>query len=320
MDQKDQVRKKYWVVSPNVRNNEATVSDWRQASRLGHAAFMGWKTDDRDHKKIGYKFAHVIKPGDVILIARRRKHQPEIVGFGVVDGEYHKRLKTIKTPESFGSLRRLSPFVPQSTPPVGIPVLAALRHTTALALLHPSTNKDHERLCKWLDMKLVKKERTKPGRPSDTDHNQSRQALGPFLAELPHNDQLDFKYRAHSQIIHAKKFEAELMQRYCVWLQQQERKLQIAKYRKLQCDGFEKAYRNLIEAKSSAKREHIRMAVGQLLDYAFQGRKKFGWPNMAILIPEEPHPDVQEWLKHLKISLIWPKKDVFLDNANGQFT
>src|SRR5688572_13678087 len=32
----------YWVVSPNVKNNERTVSDWRQASVREHAAFMGW--------------------------------------------------------------------------------------------------------------------------------------------------------------------------------------------------------------------------------------------------------------------------------------
>ena len=41
------------------------------------------------------------------------------------------------------------------------------------------------------------------------------------------------------------------------------------------CDRFEKKRHNLIEAKSSTKREYIRMAVGQLLDYAYQF-EKFG--------------------------------------------
>ena len=76
----------------------------------------------------------------------------------------------------------------------------------------------------------------------------------------------------------------------------------------------------MIEAKSSISREHIRMAVGQLLDYAFQGEKEFGKPNMGILLPEEPDPNSVDWLQPLKISLIWRKKAAFLDNANGQFT
>jgi hypothetical protein len=62
------------------------------------------------------------------------------------------------------------------------------------------------------------------------------------------------------------------------------------------------------------------MAVGQLLDYAFQGEKEFGKPNMGILLPEEPDPNSVDWLQPLKISLIWRKKQDFLDNANGRFT
>ncbi|MGA2605870.1 MAG: hypothetical protein ABSH01_00265 [Terriglobia bacterium] len=78
--------------------------------------------------------------------------------------------------------------------------------------------------------------------------------------------------------------------------------------------------RNLIEAKSSISREHIRMAVGQLLDYAFQVEKKFGKPNMAILLPRKPHPNSVNWLPQRNISLVWPEKAAFVDNANGQFT
>lgn len=111
----------YWVVSPNIRNNEKTVGAWRQASVLGHAAFMGYGPYADDYKKTGAKFAGTldskesqIKPGDLILIARRHNHRPQIVGFGVVDGSYKRSIEGLKTPESFGSLRRLSPFVPLS--------------------------------------------------------------------------------------------------------------------------------------------------------------------------------------------------------------
>ena len=61
------------------------------------------------------------------------------------------------------------------------------------------------------------------------------------------------------------------------------------------------------------------MAVGQLLDYAYLGRKKFGSPNMAILLPRKPEAKLLEWLAEAKISVIWKQRRAFLDNANGQF-
>ena len=323
MNRKDDVQgRSYWVVSPNVRYNETTVSDWRQASLLGRSAFMGWGPDDRGHKQIGHKFAHVIMPGDVILIARRHNYEPEIVGFGVVYGEFKKRIKGVKTPESFGSLRKLSPFIPRSRAPVRIPLIDALRHSTALAQLHPNSNEAHKRVCKWMKLELSKKRKRDPGRNSanKTDRRDQLDLQDPHIAAPPGNDQLGYEVRTKSQVIKAKKIEAKLLQRYRGWLNQQQRKLQTVIYKKLQCDGFEEERQNLIEAKSSTSREHIRMAVGQLLDYAFQGRKKFGDPHMAILVPEKPDPNVVEWLKSLEISLIWREKGNFLDDANGQFT
>jgi hypothetical protein len=62
------------------------------------------------------------------------------------------------------------------------------------------------------------------------------------------------------------------------------------------------------------------MAVGQLLDYAYLGRRLLGKPNMAILLPERPDPKSVEWLSGLRIFVVWKEKDVFLDNANGLFT
>jgi hypothetical protein len=62
------------------------------------------------------------------------------------------------------------------------------------------------------------------------------------------------------------------------------------------------------------------MAVGQVLDYAFQGRKQFGDCYKAILLPSKPRPDIVDWLESLQIKIIWREKKDFLDNANGQFT
>jgi hypothetical protein len=157
--------RRYWVVSPNVGNNEATVGDWRQASVVAAAAFMGYGPDDKDGQSQGPKFAgkieNGINHGDVILIARRREHKPEIVGFGVVHGKYAKSLDGIKPPESFGSLRRLQPFEPWSRPPSGIPLINVLQHTKALVQLYPEeAQRDpkkynaHKEVCEWIDRKL----------------------------------------------------------------------------------------------------------------------------------------------------------------------
>jgi hypothetical protein len=62
------------------------------------------------------------------------------------------------------------------------------------------------------------------------------------------------------------------------------------------------------------------MAVGQLFDYAYLGRERFGKPNMAILLPERPDPKSVEWLSELHIRVIWKEKDRFVDNARRRFT
>jgi hypothetical protein len=104
--------RRYWVVSPNVRNKEKTVGDWRQASVIAEAAFMGYGPDEKDGQSQGPKFAgkteNGIDQGDVILIARRSEHKPQIVGFGVVHGKYETPHKSSKTPERFGSLSLLA--------------------------------------------------------------------------------------------------------------------------------------------------------------------------------------------------------------------
>jgi len=92
------------------------------------------------------------------------------------------------------------------------------------------------------------------------------------------------------------------------------------RYKNLRCDAFEAERKNLIEAKCSVRREYIRMAVGQLLEYAFLGRERFGACNKAILLPEKPDLHSIEWLSDFHINVIWKEKNAFLDDANGQFT
>jgi len=311
----------YWVVSPNVDNREASVPDWKNASIAGNAAIMGYDPDDKSHKGIGPKFAYAIAPGDVILIARRHKNHADIVGFGIVRGKYKTRMnKEVKIPDgsTLCSLRKLRPFIVQKRTPHGIPLTHALGHSMALAQLHPDThdpyyNKAHGAVCNWMDKQLG-------GRQIETD----KDALSSHdeIKTVPSfdSDQLEFTVRTRKQVKTAKKREEALLRDYRGWLRKQGRKLEHVKYMKLQCDGYEKHNNILIEAKSSAGREHIRMAVGQLLDYAYQGKEKFANPSMGILLPKKPDPDSVGWLRPLKISLIWPENKAFVDNADGHFT
>ena len=318
--------KNYWVVSPNVKNDKDTVGGWKNESVVNDAAFMGYGPKYYDHDKSG-KFAGNTKqgllgimPGDVILIARRKDGEPDIAGFGVVYGKHKTALKGFKPPgnKPFGSLRNLSPFIPWSRQPSGIPLKDVLDHTKALARLHPDKYDSHKKVCDWMEQYLSNKN----GKSGDKHHATTERKRRPLvmapkinLVDLPESHQLDYKRQTQSKVTKAKKREAALLGGYRDWLKKQNRKLEEARYRTnsgtLRCDGYEKKEGNLIEAKSSAQREHIRMAVGQLLDYAFQGKEKLGEPNKAILLPKKPDKDIEKWLFSLKISVIWREKGRF---------
>lgn len=310
-------QRRFWVVSPNVRDDYHTVGQWRQASVLHHAAFMGYPPGDKGHKQIGYKFAHVIRPNDIVLIARSHHRQPEVVGLGVVVGPFKRKLAGLKAPESFGSLRILSPFKPLSRPPKNVNMISVLGQIAALHELHPSKRQSDKKVCDWMERQL---KTTKMVGGGGMGGGQRKQPADVKLANLPHYDELEFQVRTKKAILLGKQKEASLLIEYRDWLLKQGRKLQIVKYKSLRCDAYERERKNLIEAKCSAAREYVRMAVGQLLEYAYLGRKFLGNPNRAILLPDRPLPQSIEWLADLRISVVWKEKRVFLDNANGQFS
>ena len=179
-------QRRYWVVSPNVRNDPRTVSKWIEASVREQAAFMGWGPNDYEHGQIGAKFAgnakYGVMPNDVILIARRHRGEPEVVGFGVVRGNHATRLDGFTPPQEFGSMRKLSPFQQWSAPPSNIPIREILRHTKSLVQLHPDDNDVHRKVCSWMERHLGKKSST--GKQRDiTEGNRApkRQPIAPRI-------------------------------------------------------------------------------------------------------------------------------------------
>jgi len=76
----------------------------------------------------------------------------------------------------------------------------------------------------------------------------------------------------------------------------------------LYCDLYDPASNLLVEAKGSVTRGHLRMAIGQLLDYC---RFITPAPELAILLPERPRPDLVELAASCGVSLIVRSKSGF---------
>jgi hypothetical protein len=85
----------------------------------------------------------------------------------------------------------------------------------------------------------------------------------------------------------------------------------------LYTDLFNKTRGHLIEAKAGTTRGDIRMAIGQLADYA---RHIDGVKRRAVLLEAKPHPDLLDLLASQDIAVIWRSSTGFADNAGGAFT
>ena len=300
--------RQYWVVSPNVDGTGKNVKEWKKEILRHHAAIMGWEPDNWENGGMGPRFAgnpdarSKVQLGDIILIARGKK-SADMVGFGVVKGQ----LRAERLPPLNGDvyLRDLDPFKRCERVPKSVLILAVLQHTRALVQLHPEANPDARKVCAWMERQLAEQEK----------HSKE-----PKKAPLRKSKKSDYEVRTPEQVKKLQKLEEKLLHGYQRWLKTQGRQLAALKYGRNECDAWEAERQNLIEAKARTRREDIRMAVGQLFDYAFQMREQFDNPNKAILLPNEPPVDGVKWLEPLGIKLIWRSGRSFQDNAGGQFT
>lgn len=86
----------------------------------------------------------------------------------------------------------------------------------------------------------------------------------------------------------------------------------------LKSDLFDHKRQLLVEAKSSADRPSVRMAIGQLMDYR---RGIAPAPKaLAVLVPERVGPDLEVLLESLDIGVIWATGKGFRDNRGGALT
>jgi hypothetical protein len=97
--------------------------------------------------------------------------------------------------------------------------------------------------------------------------------------------------------------EAQLVKRYEKHLRRRllQRSVLLPDGERLVCDAYDEQENLLIEAKSSASRQDVRMAIGQLFDYRRHVARKAG---LALLLPERPSEDLLELARGLKIMVI----------------
>ncbi len=322
---------RYWVISPQVKGHGSPIEGWKKEICRNRIAIMGWPPDDRDcDLLLGHKFAGEGDPsvqiGDVMLIARRNKGNLDVVGFGKVTSS--SKEKGFPHSDDPVFVRKLEPFIRLTQSPKGIPLIGIVQYSASMHQIYPY-NKKHAKICEWLDDQLE----NQVNDPEDDEveledeeieiENEEDEVVNiDNVTEtgFPEQTTYGYKVRSAEQVKKARKVEAKLLSEYREWMEQQGHHLSALKYGELRCDAWEKKRKNLIEAKGSTSREDIRMAVGQLFDYAFQGQVKFGKPNMAILLPKEPSSSIMDWLESLDIKIIWHEGESFADNANGRFT
>jgi hypothetical protein len=75
----------------------------------------------------------------------------------------------------------------------------------------------------------------------------------------------------------------------------------------IRCDLFDETDNAIVEAKSSVSRPAVRMAIGQLLDYARLMKKRP--KKQLILVPEKPRPDLLDLAASQGIGVTWPDGD-----------
>ena len=150
----------YWVVSPNVKNNDEENS-WKDFLSTNPYSFIGWDEDNQ----FGNTFINIIKKGDVILNAQRKNWKPHVFGIGIVSNDQCK-LQEIENTPSGAYCRKLSPYLTKERVSRlnldfnGTAYYGKNKQIPALYQLHPQKNENDKTLVAIIEkeLEMVKKE------------------------------------------------------------------------------------------------------------------------------------------------------------------
>jgi len=118
-----------------------------------------------------------------------------------------------------------------------------------------------------------------------------------------------------------RRMEAQLVRRYIRWLDPSGVRLRgmliPTAGETLRADLFDTEVEVLIEAKAAVSRDHIRYGIGQLFDYRRYITRR---PELAMLLPAKPQPELMDLLREAEVQCIWSVGDGFADSVGGRFT
>lgn len=101
----------YWVVSPNVKNNDEEES-WKEFISKNPYSFIGWGPDNPQGKTFIDDNKNGVKKGDVIINAQRKNWKYTIFGIGIVESDDCNFGKIEGTP-SEAYYRKLNYYIPK---------------------------------------------------------------------------------------------------------------------------------------------------------------------------------------------------------------
>lgn len=332
---------RYWIVSSNVRSDRMHAS-WRATILGQHVAFMGWPPvadPQKPGEKMGTAFAREIRPGDALLITYGNDRRLVAVGrvakiagnIPKLPAELSEHYWKKEKGRGYSSFKRFDRFSELDSNPAqyGISFAGTTGFggtvTWALYELDPDHNSADARLCPWID-KMLGKRSAKSGfaksiKSPKTKPRTSRSTRSTIFRTVPIDEANteDFFVITNSASRRARRAENKLVNHFRIWLKKHRKQIiERAEYLPpgssslLFSDGYVRLKNLLIEAKSSINRNVIRLAIGQLLDYAWlhksSGRPR---PRLAILLPEEPPDHVQKLLRSSRIAVMWKKGGSF---------
>ena len=143
----------FWVVSPNVKNNEEE-NDWKDFISKKPFSCMGWGPEDNR----GHTFAEEIKSNDVIINAQRKNWVTTIFSAGVVTSE--SSLQRIDGMPSEAYIRRLSPYLSKDAFEKnaisfdGATYNGGNRQIPAIYELHPENETTDKEIVEYIKTKL----------------------------------------------------------------------------------------------------------------------------------------------------------------------
>jgi 5-methylcytosine-specific restriction enzyme B len=150
----------YWVVSPNVKNNDEE-NKWKEFLSTNSYSFIGWNEDNQ----FGNTFINTIKKGDVIINAQRKNWKPHVFGIGIALSDRCEWEEVENTPSS-AYFRQLNPYLTKERVSKlnldfnGTAYYGDNKQIPALYQLHPQRNENDKRLVEIIEkeLEMVKQE------------------------------------------------------------------------------------------------------------------------------------------------------------------